>query len=149
MLLLLPVRPDAVSVDLQILPPEGVGGGGGPVEPGGAVWTMCELAKRDTFISLRLNRKIIINIIATTLLGESLACLQSESLEWNLSGLRRPADSLFLARPCPGFDLPTLCWEVFIFISLLLFRSLPFCLVWPKIFALLKLAAIVKKFKHQ
>jgi len=79
---------------------------------------MCELAKRDTFISLRLNRKIIINIIATTLLGESLACLQSESLEWNLSGLRRPTDSLFLARPCPGFDLPTLCWEVFIFISL-------------------------------
>lgn len=109
------------------------------MEPGGAVWTMCELAKRDTFISLRLNRKIIINIIATTLLGESLACLQSESLEWNLSGLRRPADSLFLARPCP----------VFIFISPLLFRSLPFCLVWPKIFALLKLAAIVKKFKHQ
>lgn len=27
--------------------------------------SMCELVKRDTFISLRLNRKIIINIIAS------------------------------------------------------------------------------------
>lgn len=28
-------------------------------------YSMCELVKRDTFISLRLNRKIIINIIAS------------------------------------------------------------------------------------
>lgn len=79
--------------------------------------SMCELAKRDTFISLRLNRKIIINIIATTLLGESLACLRSIPV----SGMESPA-SLFLARPSPGFDLPALAGKLYIYFARFLYR---------------------------
>lgn len=88
----------------------GVGGGVGQR-------SMCELAKRDTFISLRLNRKIIINIIATTLLGQSLACLRSGL--WN--GI---SASLFLARPgpSPGFDLPALAGKLYIYFARFLYR---------------------------
>lgn len=69
----------------------------------GAERTMCELAKRDTFISLRLNRKIIINIIlvaTSSLLGESLACLQSDFPTF-VSGM----ESLPILPPADGQSL--------------------------------------------
>lgn len=55
--------------------------------------SMCELVKRDTFISLRLNRKIIINIIASRRRRRRRRCL----LLCNSPRLCFSAETL----PCP------------------------------------------------